>query len=623
MSAPQTSSTVQYAAETLDLAIKGSRVYEREDLVQRLTGAKRLIAEPAVTVYVVGEFKQGKSSLINALLTAPICPVDDDIATAVPTEIRYSAQPSASATYQADGSNGRAMVEQIALNELGSYVTESGNPANARRVQSVSVGLDRQLLAGGLVLVDTPGVGGLGSVHNTVTVGSLPQAHAVVFVSDASQELTAEEIKFLRMAEELCPRIIFAMTKIDLYPQWRRILELNLAHLRRSGATVEPLAISSTLRVHAAQSQDAQLNNESGFPALLNSVQSVLKDAEHLALQALAGHVLSAVGQLEATVRSKKAALDHPERSAELTAALVAANERAERLKAQSARWAQILVDGFADVSSDVDFDLRSRVRVVLNEAEATVDDGDPGQDWDEFEQWLRQRVAAETMENYTLLVRGAREVGARVAEHFEIAESEITVPVDVVVVPEFVHAIEVDSSFTADRKKLAGGMAGFQKMYMGVLMVTMVGNLASLAIPLPFGLAAGALLGRTGFKDERKRQLEKRRSQAKMAIRRFIDEFNMQAGKDSRDGLRRMQREMRDGYTQRAEELQRSVSDALKGAQDALRKADTDNKEAKRLQTDLDSLEMVRARATRLSDTQGHQLPGKRAGAITAGGAG
>ncbi|MQA12520.1 MAG: dynamin [Pseudonocardiaceae bacterium] len=623
MSAPQTSSTVQYAAETLDLAIKGSRVYEREDLVQRLTGARRLIAEPAVTVYVVGEFKQGKSSLINALLTAPICPVDDDIATAVPTEIRFAAQPNATATYQPDESAGRSWIEQIPISELGAYVSEAGNPGNARRLRSVTVGLDRQLLAGGLVLVDTPGVGGLGSVHNTVTVGALPEAHAVIFVSDASQELTAEEVKFLRTAGELCPRIIFAMSKIDLYPQWRRILELNLGHLRRSGASVEPLAISSTLRVHAAQAQDEQLNDESGFPALLSALQRVLHDAERLALQSLANHVLSAVSQLEGTVRSKKAALEHPERVAELTAALETANERAERLKAQSARWQQILVDGFADISSDVDFDLRSRVRVVLAEAEKTIDDGDPGKNWDEFEQWLRQRIASEAMDNYALLVRSAREVGARVAEHFEIAEAAITTPTDGAAASEFVQSIEVDSSFAGERKRMAGGMAGFQKGYMGVLMITMMGTLTSLVIPLPIGLAAGALMGRAGFKDERKRQLEKCRSQAKMSVRRFIDEFNLKAGKDSRDGLRRLQRDMRDGYTQRAEELQRSVNEALKGAQEAVRKVESDTKEAQRLQTDLDSLRMVRSRATQLSESPARQQPEPRAGVIAGGGGG
>jgi predicted GTPase len=207
----------QFAAETLDLAVKGATAYEREDLVERLTGARHLLSDTSVTVYVVGEFKQGKSSLINGLITAPVCPVDDDIATAVPTKVGYSQTVRAVASFEsAAGAEASPWTEDVPVNEIGAYVTERGNPGNQRRLRSVTVGLDRPLLASGLTLVDTPGVGGLGSVHNAVTVASLPQAHAVVFVTDASQELTAAEIRFLRTVKELCPTIVIVLTKIDL-----------------------------------------------------------------------------------------------------------------------------------------------------------------------------------------------------------------------------------------------------------------------------------------------------------------------------------------------------------------------------------------------------------------------
>ncbi|MBA2325074.1 MAG: dynamin family protein, partial [Actinobacteria bacterium] len=53
------------------------KAYEREDLTGRLEAAREKLEDPAFHVLVVGEFKQGKSSLINALLNAPVCPVDD------------------------------------------------------------------------------------------------------------------------------------------------------------------------------------------------------------------------------------------------------------------------------------------------------------------------------------------------------------------------------------------------------------------------------------------------------------------------------------------------------------------------------------------------------------------
>lgn len=603
MSPPQEPSAgVRDAAANLDLATKGARAYGREDLVQRLTGARQLLSDPSVIVYVVGEFKKGKSSLINALLTMPVCPVDDDIATAVPTEVQFAPQPAASAHYEAgDGWSG-PQVESIPISKIGAYVSDVGNPGNEKRLRSVSVGVNHQILSSGLVLIDTPGVGGLGSVYNAVTVSSLPQAHAVLFVTDASQELTAPELKFLRIAEELCPVIFLVMTKIDLYPQWREILQLDMHHLRNSGSkAVRPLPVSSMLRNQAAQWADQQLNEESGFPALISSLQYVVGDAERVAVGSVAHHVLAAVSQLEATLRSRKSALDHPERSAQLLAELDKARERADRLRSQSARWQTVMFDGFADISSDVDYDLRSRIRVLLADAEKAIDEGDPGKNWDEFEAWLRQRLAAETLENYALLVRLTKEVAARVAEHFDLAESAIP-PAEVNAPVTVAETIETDSSFATGDKRVKAGLAGLQKGYFGFIMISMTAGLTSLAIPVaPVGLAAAAILGRSGFKEDRLRQLEKRRSQAKLTVRRFIDEFNMQVGKDSRDVLRRLQREMRDGYTQRAEELQRSMSEALSAAQQAVNADETDSQAIERLNADLRSLEMVRSGADAL----------------------
>ncbi|MCD2195527.1 dynamin family protein [Actinomycetospora endophytica] len=590
---------VQFAAETLDLAVKGATAYEREDLVQRLTGARHLLSDNAVTVYVVGEFKQGKSSLINGLLTAPVCPVDDDIATAVPTKVGYSQQVRAVASFEsAAGNEASPWQEEVPVAEIASYVTERGNPGNHRRLRSVTVGIDRPLLASGLTLVDTPGVGGLGSVHNAVTVGSLPQAHAVVFVSDASQELTAAEIRFLRTVKELCPTIVFVLTKTDLYPEWKRIRDIDVEHLARAGLSVDVLEVSSELRNTAAAAGDQELNVESGFPPLVQRLQDIVRDAERVALRSVGSHVLSVVGQLEPALQSRAASLTTPQRSAALVADLTRARERAEALRERSSHWQQVLFDGFADISSDIDFDLRQRSREVLHDAEKAIDEGDPAKDWPGFEQWMRQRLAGEALENYGQFARRARELAERVAEQFDLAADQAVAPVGIAAPVEVIEEIDIDSSFSIAPKKFAGGMAGFQKAYGGFMMFTLLTHMAAIALPGPVGLGLGLLMGKSGLGEERKRQLEKRRAGAKAAVRRFVDEFNLQVGKDSRDALRRIQREMRDAYTRRAEELQRSTKDALAAAQKAVTSSEAETDELARLQSDLESFAMVRDRA-------------------------
>jgi hypothetical protein len=595
------SGAARHALETLDLAIQGTRAYEREDLAERLASARRLLTDSTVMVHVVGEFKQGKSSLVNALLMAPICPVDDDIATAVSTEVRYAEKVCASASFESlEGSGGEGWTENISPSEIAAYVSEAGNPGNTRRLRSVTVGIDRPLLASGLALVDTPGVGGLGSIQNAAALSTLPQSHAVLFVSDASQELTAAELRFLGTVQDLCPTVVMILSKTDLYPHWEQVLRLDRAHLERRQIALEVLPLSSEVRGRAARTSDQEMNNESGFPPLVRRLGEVVTNAERLALDAVTAHVISAVDQLEIVARAHRAALIDPEALDALIGELTAAKQRADALRERSAKWQQLLQDGFSDIASDIDFDLRDRSRTVLHEAEATISEGDPAKNWEEFEAWLRQRLAAEALENYAIFVRRAKEVAATVSEHFALAEADVIRVHEVAAPVELIDQFAVDSDFVG-RKAKGGGLATFQKAYSGMLMFTMLTHLAGLAILPAFlpvvGLAPAMLMGRAGLMDDRRRKLEQRRAEAKATVRRFVDDFNMQVGKDSRDAVRHVQRELRSACADRVTELQRSASEALAAAQTSVTSTESASKQRERIDSDLVTLASLRAR--------------------------
>ena len=103
--------------------------------------------------------------------------------------------------------------------------------------------------------------------------------------------------------------------------------------------------------------------------------------------------------------------------------------------------------------------------------------------------------------------------------------------------------------------------------------------------------------MGRTGLKDERRRRLEQRRGEAKAAVRRFVDDFNQQVGKDSRDAVRHVQRELRNAWADRVSELQRSASEALAAAQASGTDTTSAGVQRERIDNDLASLAMLRAR--------------------------
>ena len=69
-----------------------------------------------------------------------------------------------------------------------------------------------------------------------------------------------------------------------------------------------------------------------------------------------------------------------------------------------------------------------------------------------------------------------------------------------------------------------------------------------------------------------RDRRLTQARQEAKQAHRKYIEEITLQVGKDSRDTLPRVQRGLRDSFTEVATEVQRSVSEALQSAQAAVK---------------------------------------------------
>ena len=293
------------------------------------------LRRPATVVCVVGEFKQGKSSLVNGLLGRDVCPVDDDVATAAITLVRYGDEPAAAVRRRVDG---QQVAEHIAIEDLPTWVTEGGNPGNERGVERVEIAVPSALLKQGLVLVDTPGMGGLGAGHAAATLAFLPFADGVILVSDASAELSAPEVEFLGRASELCPTVLFVQTKIDLYPAWPRILDLNRGHLDRSGVRVPSVVASSTLRHEALVRKDRELNDRSQFPELIKALdEGVVTPAKANAADRSIGDIRSIVSVVR-TRPGRGAAAAHRSQRRRRGTRRARAGEDAARVPARAGR---------------------------------------------------------------------------------------------------------------------------------------------------------------------------------------------------------------------------------------------------------------------------------------------
>jgi len=553
----------------------------RTDLVQRLQQTYARLRDPNVRVIVVGEFKQGKSKLINALVNAPACPVDDDLATSVPTAVGYAEEPAAFVLVhdEADGP-GAMRRQEVPLDEIAAYVSEAGNPSNERNIVAAEVLLPREILKGGLRLVDSPGVGGLDSSNALATLGALSSAHAVILVSDASQEYTEPEIQFLTHALRLSPNVSAVLTKTDLYPQWRDIERIDQGHLTDVGE-IPLFSVSSDLRLMAAAELDRDLNDESGFPALVAHLRrEVLGRAETLHARAAIHDLSSVVDQLTMSLRSELDALVNPTGTPRLIAQLEDARTRAEQFRGRSSKWQVSLNDGVADLISDMEHDLRDRLRKVQREAESAIDEGDPGPIWDQIAEWLDQRITSAVSETFVWTDERSRWLSEEVAQLF--AEGEGGLPV--IAVGDTTGVLDpVESIADLDAGRLSAGekiYIGVRGSYGGVLMVGLASGLIGLSLINPLSLLAGVLVGRRAYREDMGSRLTRRQFEAKNLVRRHIDEVIFQVGKQLKDRLRIVQRAARDHFGGIADQLHRSLSDSVLAAKQAAGTFSTDRDE-------------------------------------------
>jgi ribosome biogenesis GTPase A len=184
---------------------------------RKLTDLNNRFSEGRFHLAVLGQFKRGKSTLLNALTGVPILPVGVVPLTAAPTFIQFGEAPKIRVSYQddrpADVFAGASTAERCAY--LAGFVTENGNPQNRRGIAEVQVDLPAPILSGGVVLIDTPGIGSTYRHNTKATLDFLQQCDAALILVSADPPITEVELEFLRQVREKVPRLFFVLNKID------------------------------------------------------------------------------------------------------------------------------------------------------------------------------------------------------------------------------------------------------------------------------------------------------------------------------------------------------------------------------------------------------------------------
>ncbi len=280
---------------------------------------------------VAGQFKRGKSTVINALLGNSLLPAGVVPLTSAVTVIRSGTIPVA----RVELKTGRT--EQIELSALRDYVTERGNPGNSKGVARVVIEHACPWLADGVCLVDTPGIGSVYEHNTDETRKYLPQADAVLFVASVDQPVSRAELDFLIGVRQYAGKIFCLLNKVDyLRPEEvAESLVFSTEAIREALGSATPVfPVSARLALEGRESARAEAVERSGFPEFEQALSGFMaREKTDTWLESIARNLLRLLKQtrfrldLEARVLSKP--LEHAEANLRLFAEEKARAERA------------------------------------------------------------------------------------------------------------------------------------------------------------------------------------------------------------------------------------------------------------------------------------------------------
>jgi len=293
--------------------------------------------------------------------------------------------------------------------------------------------------------------------------------------------------------------------------------------------------------------------------------------------------------------------LSDPGHREALLADLTTAQERAEKLKSNGARWQHQLSDGLSDLSSDVMFDLKTRLKDAIEQTDTLIESNNPATIWDELEALTERAVREAIVANFELLRERTESLTSIVDENFESDSSDISSLMKLGPSDPAARQLAGKTEPASFGKAVGGALTGLRGTYSGMMMFNMLGGMLGLTVIAPVTIVLGVFMGGKAVKGERVRQLNAARQSARQSIRKFVDAASTETAKSIQDSVKQIQRTLRDHYSERARRLQRSTAESLAAAQNALKHDAVDTTRIADLQAEVRRLHLLNERADRL----------------------
>jgi len=262
------------------------------------------VSEGRFYVACVGQFKRGKSTLLNALLGHAVLPTAVVPVTAVPTVIRHGKQLAARVRLRSE------TWTDIAVSAVEEYVSEEINPENAKGVLGVEIFVPSALLQTGMCLVDTPGLGSVFTANTAATQGFIPHIDVAVVVVGTDPPLSGDELQLVEAVSREAHDLVFVMNKADKVNATERSAALDFT--RRVLESRLQLPSPVIFEVSAIERLE-QRGLERDWAQLVQALEDlVLRSGSALVRNASDRGIRRAARQLLAVIKEDRDALERP-----------------------------------------------------------------------------------------------------------------------------------------------------------------------------------------------------------------------------------------------------------------------------------------------------------------------
>ena len=238
------------------------------------------VMEARFFVTCLGQFKRGKSTLLNALLGESILPVGVVPVTSVITILRYGDRPTAMVSF------GDGQTEPIALDKIAMFIDERLNPGNRRHATVVDVALPNPILRDGLCLVDTPGLGSVHPANTEATRAFVPRTDVALIVVGPDPPISGAELQLIEDVSREAGELMIVLNKADQSSaeQLREVTEFTRATVETAFARPIPkiLEISALERLNQQNPTRDWLDLETHLRQLSSQTRQHLVDTAGL-----------------------------------------------------------------------------------------------------------------------------------------------------------------------------------------------------------------------------------------------------------------------------------------------------------------------------------------------------